>query len=145
MLIFIKRCCDSFLRTRVLQGPCVQHSVRMNEIGTACAPVPAVRSDRAIFPQPVGRQNVETGVEHRRHELVRVAPRSQSRTKRLNRKRSPLLQIDSTLFIANTKHSHTRICGCYRPSKSADALKESAGLTRNAADQKADSHLPVSR
>src|ERR1700745_4306808 len=97
----------------------------MNNIGTTRRLMPALRTEGRIFPQPVDRQNVEIGVEHRWDELVGVSPRAQSRTKRLNRKGVPLLQIDRAVFVANPKHTYIRICGRYRLGKSTHALKQS--------------------
>src|SRR5215471_20297025 len=117
----------------------------MNNIGTSRPLMPVLRTEGRIFPQPVDRQNVEVCIEHRWDELVRVSPRVQSRTKRLNRKGVPLLRIDGTVFVANPKHTYIRICGRYRLGKSTHALKQSPRFAGNAADQKTDSHPAPSR
>jgi len=70
MLIFIKQRGDSFLPTRISQGPRFQHTVRMNNVGSAGPLMPALRTDRAIFPQTVDGQNVEISADYRRYKLA---------------------------------------------------------------------------
>src|SRR5262249_38447460 len=98
----------------------------MNDIRPSHPAMPSQRSNGTIFPQAVGGQNVEIRVKHSRQKLVRVAPRAPLRAKRLNRKRLPVLQIDGTLFVANTKNARTRIRARDCLGQSAHALKKSA-------------------
>src|SRR3954452_13293569 len=70
MLVFIEKCSDPFFPYCVSHGPWFQHAVRMNHVRATRLPMPAVRTDRAIFPQTMHRQNVDVGVQHRWDELV---------------------------------------------------------------------------
>ena len=103
--------------------------------------MPLKRSNRTIFPQPVGGQNVEIRLKHGRQKLVRVAPRAQLWAERPNRKRLPFPQIDGTLFVADAKNSRTHTGARNRLGQSAHALKESACFARNAVDQEPDFHV----
>jgi len=103
--------------------------------------MPLQRSNRTIFPQPVGGQNIEVRLKHGRQKLARVAPRTPLRAKRLNRKRLPLPQIHGTLFIADAKNARTCARARHRLGQSAHALKKSARFARNAADQEPDFHV----
>jgi hypothetical protein len=103
--------------------------------------VPSSRRNGAIFPQTVRGENVEIGGNQSRHQLIRVAPCAELRSKRLNGKRPPLRQIDGTLFVADTKHACGRAGGHHCFSEPAHALKQAASFTRNAADQKTDFHV----
>src|SRR5206468_3419740 len=69
------------------------------------------------------------------------SPRAQLRAKRLDRKRPPFLRVKSALFVANPKHPNICFCRGHCFGKSAHALKQSTGITRNAADQKSDFHV----
>src|SRR5215467_11817964 len=110
----------------------------MNDIWPSHPAMPSQRSNGTIFPQPVGGQNVQIRVKHGRQKLVRVAPRAPLRSKRLNRKRLPVLQIDGALFVGDTKSARTRTRARHRLGQTAHALEKSARFARNAVDNETD-------
>lgn len=113
----------------------------MNDIRPSRPAMPSQRSNGTIFPQPVGGQNVEISADHGRHKLIRVTPRAPLWLKRLNTKRLPVLQINGTLFVADTKNARTRTRARHRLGQSAHALKKSSRFARNAADNETDFHV----
>src|SRR5947208_3587602 len=72
MRILIKQRSDLFFPLCISQCPSLQHSVRMNDVRPPRSAMPLMRGNGAIFPQTVGRQNVELSRDQSSYQLTGI-------------------------------------------------------------------------
>src|SRR6059058_2739276 len=97
MRILIKQRSDLFFSLCISQCPSLQHSVRMNDVRPPRPAMPLMRGNGAIFPQTVGRQNVELSRDQSSYQLTGITPCAELRFKRADRGGLPVKHIQGTV------------------------------------------------